>query len=135
MKSTEKKSNKWVKHVMSIVLTGCVVFGAPIGVMTFTLFFDYTQYSYSTKIKVITVITLCLIAIPCYFICRYNFKSVWYVPLLANLGTLLIIWGIVSSYWDSNAKQELIIAALVSAIILSILGSIRGLRIKSKGIG
>lgn len=132
METTENKSNRRIRHIISIVLALGVVFASPIGLMIFTSFLDYTQLSDTALILITSVITLSLITIPCYFICRYNYKSVWYVPLLVNLGTLLIKGGILSNYWSLNAKYGLVFAALFLAIILSILGSRKGKQIKDR---
>lgn len=135
MKTTKAIINDRTKHIYSLILILAVVFISPLSVMFFTLFFDYTNYSDITKIVATSAVTLCLIAIPSYFICRFNYKGVWYVPVIANLGTFLIIWGIVSNYWTHTAKIVLVLAVPGLTILLSILGSIRGKQIRSKDIG
>lgn len=126
MKSSETKSNKISKHVVSIILSLIIPIGASFFIMLPTYFLDYSPLSTFTKIIVISSIALAIITIPCYFICRQNPGSVWYVPLLVTLSTLWVISGFLSNYWSITAKMTLLVVALVLATAFSILGSIRG---------
>jgi len=114
------------KHIISIVLAFAVMVVSPLILMFFTLFFDYTPCSYSIKTTVIFILSLLLVTTPCYVICRLNFRSVWYVPLIVNLGTIFIIIGILSNYWSANGKIILLAVTILLAILLSILGSVKG---------
>ena len=114
------------KHIISILLAFAVMVVSPMTLMFFTLFFDYTRYSYSVKMAVIFILSLLLVTTPCYVICRLNYRSVWYVPLIVNLGSLFIIRGILSNYWSANGKITFLAVTILVSILLSILGSVKG---------
>jgi hypothetical protein len=60
------------------------------------------------------------IAVACYFICRYNPKSVWYVPIIANIS------GILSAIVEPNFWITDLWIFMGIGWVLSIIGAIVG---------
>ena len=61
-----------------------------------------------------------LIAIGCFFICRHNPKSIWYVPILCN------IFGIISAVVEPNFWITSLWMVICGGWVLSLLGAIAG---------
>lgn len=61
-----------------------------------------------------------LIAIACFFICRYNPKSIWYVPILCNTV------GIISAVVEPNFWITSLWMVICGGWVLSLLGAIAG---------
>ena len=61
-----------------------------------------------------------LIAIACYFICRRNPKSFWYVPILCN------IFGIISAVVEPNFWITSLWLVICGGWALSLIGAISG---------
>ena len=60
------------------------------------------------------------IAIACFFICRHNPKSIWYVPILCN------IMGIISAIVEPNFWITSLWIFICGGWILSLIGAISG---------
>jgi len=63
-----------------------------------------------------------IIAGGCYFICRHNPKSIWYVPVLSNL------IGIISAIYEPNFWISSLWIVICGGWVLSIIASIWGAR-------
>jgi len=61
-----------------------------------------------------------LIATACFFICRHNPKSIWYVPILCNT------MGIISAIVEPNFWISALWIVMCSGWILSIIGAVGG---------
>ena len=61
-----------------------------------------------------------LIAVACYFICRQNPKSIWYVLILCN------IFGIISAVVEPNFWITSLWLVICGGWVLSLLGAIGG---------
>ncbi len=61
-----------------------------------------------------------LIAIACFFICRHNPKSIWYVPILCNTV------GIISAVVEPNFWITSLWMVICGGWVLSLLGAIAG---------
>lgn len=61
-----------------------------------------------------------LIAIACFFICRHNPKSIWYVPILCNT------MGIISAIVEPNFWITSLWIVICSGWLLSLIGAISG---------
>jgi hypothetical protein len=61
-----------------------------------------------------------LIAIACFFICRHNPKSIWYVPILSNTG------GILSAIAEPNFLITSLWIPICGGWVLSLIGAITG---------
>ena len=61
-----------------------------------------------------------VVAIACFFICRHNPKSVWYVPILCN------ILGIISAIIEPTFWISYLWIIICSGWLLSLIGAISG---------
>ena len=61
-----------------------------------------------------------VVAIACFFICRHNPKSVWYVPILCN------ILGIISAIIEPTFWISYLWIIICSGWLLSLVGAISG---------
>jgi len=61
-----------------------------------------------------------LIAIACFFICRHNPKSIWYVPIICNS------MGIIAAIVEPNFWITSLWIVICSGWILSLIGAISG---------
>ena len=61
-----------------------------------------------------------IIAVSCFFICRHNPKSIWYVPILCNTA------GIISAIVEPNFWITSLWIVICGGWILSIIGAISG---------
>ena len=69
-----------------------------------------------------------IIATGCYFICRKNPKSIWYVPIIANV--MAIISAIVEpNFWITSLGIFLGISIVLS-ILTSIFGALQGKKLQ-----
>ncbi len=66
------------------------------------------------------------IAIACFFICRHNPKSIWYVPILCN------IMGIISAIVEPNFWITSLWIFICGGWILSLIGAISGAMVGRK---
>ena len=69
-----------------------------------------------------------IIAIACFFICRHNPKSIWYVPILCNTG------GIISAIVEPNFWITAMWIFTCGGWVLSIIGAISGAIIGRKTV-
>jgi hypothetical protein len=69
-----------------------------------------------------------LIAIACYFICKNNPKSIWYVPILCNT------MGIISAIVEPNFWITSLWIVICIGWLLSIIGAISGAKIGKKAL-
>ena len=67
-----------------------------------------------------------IIAGGCFYICRHNPRSIWYVPLLCN------IIGIMSAIIESNFWISSLWIVICSGWVLSIIASLIGARLGSR---
>lgn len=73
-----------------------------------------------------------IIAIACFFICKHNPKSVWYVPIICN--TAGIIAAIVEpNFWITNL-WIFICGGWVLSVIAAIIGRVVGRRLMYRAI-
>jgi hypothetical protein len=99
---------------------------------TIILFFLASLLPYITKIPenitegIAYIIYDIIIAIACFFICRHNPKSIWYVPILSN--TVGIISAIVEPNFWITGLWILICGGWVLSLIGSIIGTMVGKR-------
>ncbi len=61
-----------------------------------------------------------IIAIACFFICRHNPKSIWYVPILCNTA------GIIAAIIEPNFWITFLWIVVCGGWVLSLLGAISG---------
>lgn len=61
-----------------------------------------------------------LIAIACFFICRHNPKSIWYVPIICNA------MGIIAAIVEPNFWISALWIVICSGWVLSLIGAISG---------
>ena len=61
-----------------------------------------------------------IIAIACFFICRHNPKSIWYVPILCNT------MGIISAIVEPNFWITSLWIVICGGWVLSLIGAISG---------
>lgn len=61
-----------------------------------------------------------IIAIACFFICRHNPKSIWYVPILCNTA------GIMAAIIEPNFWITFLWIVVCGGWVLSLLGAISG---------
>lgn len=87
---------------------------------------DLMSMSIPVRMMIISVIVVVVTAASSYLICRHNHRSAWYVPGMVTIGSMWMISGLISNYWDMNAKLWLLIVALVLATVSGILGSFKG---------
>jgi hypothetical protein len=73
----------------------------------------------------ISVIVVAVTAVSCYFICRHNTASAWYVPVVVTGTAMWMISGKLSNYWTGNTRLWLLVVALVLATVSGILGSLK----------
>ena len=68
-----------------------------------------------------------ILAVPCYFICRGNPRSIWYAPILCN------IIGINFAFTDPNFWITPMWIGICGGWVLSIIGAIAGAKAGKKG--
>jgi len=71
-----------------------------------------------------------VIIIACFFICKKNPSSIWYVPVISNIVGILAVFGEENFYWISTLWM-IICGGWVLSLIVSIIGARIG---KSKAI-
>ncbi len=118
----EKQTGKGFTSVILAILIPAV---APFLLMPIMIL-DYSGLSDGIKMIITSVFVLILTGTPCYFICRYHPRSVWFVPIFAGIAIAMIAGGFLSNYWSTNAKIILLIASILIAIALSIWGAEKG---------
>lgn len=69
-----------------------------------------------------------IIAIACFFICKNNPKSFWYVPVLANTG------GIISAIVEPNFWITYLWILICSGWVLSVIGAIIGTVVRKRSM-
>ena len=69
-----------------------------------------------------------IIAIACFFICRHNPKSIWYVPILCNT------MGIISAIVEPNFWITSLWIVMCGGWVLSLIGAISGAMVGRRDI-
>ena len=69
-----------------------------------------------------------VIAIACFFICRHNPKSIWYVPILCNT------MGIISAIVEPNFWITSLWIVICGGWVLSLIGAISGAMVGKRSI-
>jgi len=69
-----------------------------------------------------------IIAIACFFICRHNPKSIWYVPILCNT------MGIISAIVEPNFWITSLWIVICGGWVLSLIGAISGTMVGKRSI-
>lgn len=69
-----------------------------------------------------------IIAIACFFICKHNPKSIWYVPILCNT------MGIISALVEPNFWITSLWIVICGGWVLSIIGAISGAKVGKRSI-
>jgi len=84
---------------------------------------EYSQLSDIALFLIESLIMIILISIPCFFICRKNPSSVLYVPLIANIGILLMAYGGLTNHWSLIEKILLVTISILITYFLSLMGA------------
>jgi hypothetical protein len=69
-----------------------------------------------------------VIILACFFICRRNPNSIWYVPIICNIVGIIAAFGEENFYWVSTL-WIIICGGWVSSIIASIIGARKGRKV------
>ena len=69
-----------------------------------------------------------LIAIACFFICKHDPNSVWYVPILCNT------MGIISALIEPNFWITSLWIVICGGWVLSLIGAIRGAKVGKRSV-
>ena len=104
----------FILNAVLIMITGMVL-----------MILNIPQSSVFADVFVWTIYDL-LVAIGCYYIVRWNPKSIWYVPVICNL------YGIIGFIMVSDFRTTYLCILMIIGWTLSILASIIGYRIGRK---
>lgn len=115
------------KHVISVVLAICASIVTIVLITSLIVIIEFARITSNTGYVLIeSVAILFLATTPCFFICKRNPESVWYVPLIVNLAVLTICGIMLTGTWSLTAKIILLITSMLLATYLSILGAKKG---------
>ncbi len=107
-------------------LKGIVSFGLSL-LTAFLSFFILFLIAYPFGEVIGYIIYDIVIVMACYFLCRMNPGSIWYVPIICNIVGVIGAFGEENFYWISTL-WIIICGGWVLSIIFSILGSLAGKR-------
>ena len=114
-KSFLKRLPSWVLAVITLIIVTIVLFGVGEGVG------NIFKINEKVADAIPYIIFDVLIAVGCFYIVKWNPKSIWYVPIICNV--IGIIAAIVEpSFWKSSL-WILICGGWVLSIITSIIGA------------
>ena len=114
-----------IKHLVSILLALVPVLALYFIISPVNTVIDLSPLSVSVRMILISVIVMSVTAVSCYFICRHNPASAWYVPVVVTGTAMWMISGKLSNYWTGNTRLWLLVVALVLATVSGILGSLK----------
>ena len=112
----------WVQAILWIFISTIVLFGLGEGVG------NVLKINEDTAGAIPYIIFDVLIAIGCYFIVKWNPKSIWYVPLICN------VLGIISAIVEPTFWKTSLWMFICSGWVLSIIASIIGARVGKKSV-
>jgi len=134
MENTTKENPKAIIHIVSILLAIATVAFTIFITAILILFLEFAEImSHAGYILVESLIVLIPITIACYFICRKNPYSIWYVVIIVNAGVLFIIGlgshsGLLTNFWSPPAKIILLVISIALSTGLCIWGAKNGKR-------
>jgi hypothetical protein len=121
-----------IKHLVSLLLALIPLLALYFIIPPINSVIDLSLLSVSVRMILISAIVVSVTAVSCYFICRHNPASAWYVPVVVTGTAMWMISDLLSNYWTGNTKLWLLVAALLLATISGILGSLKGEQIPKK---
>ena len=118
MKTKEQKSlfgiPSWGLSLLTAVLSGIIL------LFLASLLGSISKIDENISEGIAYIIYDIIIAIACFFICRHNPKSIWYVPILCNT------MGIISAIVEPNFWITSLWIVMCGGWILSLIGAIIG---------
>lgn len=117
------------RHFISFILGCFALLLIPFITALFILVYDYSLHSDLVKIIVTGIVVVFLACLFSFLLCMLSPRSIWYIPILVNGGTLLTTYDIVSNYWTLSDKIILVFISIILSYICGLAGSKIGIRI------
>ena len=112
----------WVLAVITLIVVSIVLFGLGEGVG------NIFKLNENIAGAIPYIILDVLIAAGCFYIVKWNPKSIWYVPLICN------VLGIISAIVEPTFWKTSLWMFICSGWVLSIIASIIGARVGNKSV-
>jgi hypothetical protein len=127
MKTEENKSflydiPSWAQSIIWVIASGMVLFGLGEGVG------NILKINENIADAIPYIILDVMIAVGCYFIVKWNPKSIWYVVLICN------VLGIISAIVEPTFWKTSLWMFICGGWVLSVIASIIGARIGKKSV-
>ena len=126
MKTKEQKSlfgiPSWGLSLLTALLSTIILFSLA------SLLPYITKISENITEGIAYIIYDIIIAIACFFICRHNPKSIWYVPILCNTV------GIITAIVEPNFWITALWIFICGGWVLSLIGAISGTMVGKRSI-
>lgn len=123
MKDKSIKSKNSDNNTLSFVFALIVAIATPVISFVPIYIIEYSQLSDFALFLIESLIMIILTSIPCFFICRKNPSSVRYVPLIANIGILLMAYGGLTNHWSITERILLVTISVLITYFLSLMGA------------
>jgi len=125
MKTKENRSflfdlPSWVQSILWIIISGIILFGLGEGVG------NIFKLNENVAGAIPYIILDVLIAVGCFYIIKWNPKSIWYVPVICN--AIGIIAAIIEPTFWKTSLWIFICSGWVLSLIASIIGARVGIR-------
>jgi hypothetical protein len=126
MKSKDKKSlfgiPSWGLSLLTAILSTIIL------LLLASLLGNITKTPENISEGIAYIVYDIVIAIACFFICRNNPKSIWYVPILCNT------MGIISAIVEPNFWITSLWILICGGWVLSLIGAISGTMVGKRSI-
>ena len=127
MKTKENRSflydiPSWGQSIIWVIASGMVLFGLGEGVG------NILKINENIADAIPYIIFDVMIAVGCYFIVKWNPKSIWYVVLICN------VLGIISAIVEPTFWKTFLWMFICGGWVLSVIASIIGARIGKKSV-